>query len=580
MKWSNLGPMQVTLAIAGLAFVVGAIPAGCVLFEDVNECVVDADCRVFEDPQADLYLRCDQRRRCMERAIECRRDEHCSSGECVQGECLSAPGEDGGRDDADADTVGQLPTVELLAPELGQTLTGDAVELRAEASDNEGVEEVVFRVDQSPIGTVTERDSDLEWSLEWSLDGVAGGVHHITAVARDTDGQAAQASTEVYVARPSQTGVYYYVAADGDDANPGTSDQPWATLQKAAAEAGPGDVVLVGAGRYAGFASQRSGTGDAPITFLATADDVVLDTTGPQSSRDVVAVSGHDHLVIDGFTIESAPRAGVAVIESDGTRVTNNTVGPNGKWGVFTGFATNVVIADNEIFGAADEHGIYVSNSRSVSDNPVVRRNEVYDNNSIGIHFNGDCHAGGDGVIDGATVEGNRVHDNRLKGMSLASMRGGYVINNFVYDNGHGGGAAGIHLTDEPDCGNGTSELVVSNNTLIEPRLACVRITDDARDNVFFNNLMIGDRDLIDEVGANQVDPSSNLNLASRDEVGFVDPATADFRLQHDSVAVDAGVAVYQEKLAPDVDFEGTPRPAAGGFDVGADEFTETCVSC
>ncbi|MFP4597646.1 MAG: right-handed parallel beta-helix repeat-containing protein [Persicimonas sp.] len=568
MKWSNLGPMQVILAIVGLAFVAGAIPAGCVLFEDVNECAVDADCRVFEDPQADLYLRCDQRRRCMERAIECRRDEHCSSGECVQGECMSTPGEDGGRDDADADTVGQRPTVELVAPRLGQTLTGDAVELRAEASDDEGIDEVVFRVDQTPIGAVTEPP----FELEWSLDEVAAGAHHITAVARDTDGQAARASTEVYVARPSQTAVYYHVAADGDDANPGTSDQPWATLQKAAAEASPGDVVLVGSGRYAGFSSQRSGTDDAPIAFLATADDVVLDTTGPQSSRDVVEVSGHDHLLIDGFTIESAPRAGVAVIDSAGTRVTNNTVGPNGKWGVFTGFAPEVVIADNEIFGAADEHGIYVSNSRSVSDNPVVQRNEVYDNNSIGIHLNGDCHAGGDGVIDGATVEGNRVHHNRLKGMSLASMRGGYVINNFVYDNGLEGGAAGIHLTDEPDCGNPTEEVVVANNTLIEPRMACVRLTDEARDNVFFNNLMIGDRDLIDEVGDNLVDHSSNLNLGSREAVGFVDLDAQDFHLQPDSLAVDAGVAVYEEILAPSADFEGTERPAGEGFDVGADE--------
>jgi len=42
----------------------------------------------------------------------------------------------------------------------------------------------------------------------------------------------------------------YWVAVDGDDANPGTEAKPWGTLQKAAATLRPGDCVLVKEGTY------------------------------------------------------------------------------------------------------------------------------------------------------------------------------------------------------------------------------------------------------------------------------------------------------------------------------------------
>ena len=43
-------------------------------------------------------------------------------------------------------------------------------------------------------------------------------------------------------------GPVYWVALNGDDAAPGTSDAPWATLQKAADSAPPGATVYVHGG--------------------------------------------------------------------------------------------------------------------------------------------------------------------------------------------------------------------------------------------------------------------------------------------------------------------------------------------
>jgi uncharacterized protein (TIGR03437 family) len=60
----------------------------------------------------------------------------------------------------------------------------------------------------------------------------------------------------------------YYVATNGSDGNPGTLDQPFQTIQKAASVVVAGDTVYVRAGTYRETVTPaRSGTQMAPITF-------------------------------------------------------------------------------------------------------------------------------------------------------------------------------------------------------------------------------------------------------------------------------------------------------------------------
>jgi len=69
----------------------------------------------------------------------------------------------------------------------------------------------------------------------------------------------------------------FHVAVTGDDANPGTQEKPFGTLQRAqqaARSAGPGTTVVVGAGTYhltapLSFAEQDSGTAAAPVVYRA-----------------------------------------------------------------------------------------------------------------------------------------------------------------------------------------------------------------------------------------------------------------------------------------------------------------------
>jgi hypothetical protein len=105
-------------------------------------------------------------------------------------------------------------------------------------------------------------------------------------------------------------GANFFVSTSGNNAWPGTSAQPWRTLQYAADEVAPGDRVTVRPGNYVGFNLFTSGTPAAPIEFLA---DSGVNITQPNSftDDDGINLEGASHIVIDGFSVVGMPRAGV-----------------------------------------------------------------------------------------------------------------------------------------------------------------------------------------------------------------------------------------------------------------------------
>ena len=72
------------------------------------------------------------------------------------------------------------------------------------------------------------------------------------------------------LAGPALAGTFFIAPPPaGDDGNPGSLAQPWATLAHAADTVQAGDTVLVRAGDYAGAEFTTTGTEQAPIVLAA-----------------------------------------------------------------------------------------------------------------------------------------------------------------------------------------------------------------------------------------------------------------------------------------------------------------------
>jgi hypothetical protein len=389
----------------------------------------------------------------------------------------------------------------------------------------------------------------------------------------------------------------YWVAPGGSDAADGLSPATaWATLGHAAALVNPGDTVHVADGAYQGFDLRRAGTASAPITFLAASPAVQITADNPDTP-DGINVENSGYVVIDGFTVNGRTRAGVRVAVSPFVTVRNCHTGYNGAWGIFTGFADHFTVENNEAHHSRTQHGIYVSNT-CVS--PVVRGNVVHDNYAAGIHMNGDASQGGAGVITGALIERNVIYNNGAgggSGINLDGVQDSVVQDNLIYES-H---ASGISLY-RIDASAGSSDDLVINNTILvaaDGRWA-VNINNGSSGDTIRNNILWNDHPFH---GAITIDSSSRpgfasdhnavvdrfsadggktvIDLAAWQALGyeqasfvatpavlFVNPGV-DFHLLAGAPAVDAGSALG----APLYDLDGNPRPAGGGFDVGAYEF-------
>jgi hypothetical protein len=354
----------------------------------------------------------------------------------------------------------------------------------------------------------------------------------------------------------------FHVSPQGNDDNDCSEAAPCRTLQYAAVVASAeGSLVLVADGEYAGFHSLHD-----RVTFRAAGDAAVVSSV-VGDALDLIEV-GSDGVTVEGFVVRGAPRAGIRVAGCEDVVIRGNRVADSAMWGILTGFAPRVRIVGNETYGTLGEHGIYVGNSNVEDDAPVIAGNHSHDNQGNGIQINGDCEAGGDGTIGGALVEGNHVHHNGQKGLSMISAPRVRIVNNVLHDNGSDGGAAGIHLVNQPNCDEAlsTRDGVVVNNTVVEPALTAIRMNDGATGNLVFNNLLVSATPLSDEVGGNQ----EASNYAEEDAGVFAFDAL--FRPAAGSPAADAGIASFTTADAPSTDYDGSERPRGVAVDLGAFE--------
>ena len=407
---------------------------------------------------------------------------------------------------------------------------------------------------------------------------------------------------------------YYVDGTNGSDGNPGTFDQPWRTVQKAADTMISGDTVYIRAGTYNQRVTleHRGNSSGLYITFAAyPGEQVILDGTGidiPHGGG-LFHVWATDYVRVSGLRVQNSMAAGIYAAYSDHIIVdsnrTYNTVSSGiGIWG------SNAVIVDGNDIELACNPGMEENLTIADSYDVDVRNNHVHD----GPKGLDPARAGGEGinVKDGShdvRVYDNVVHDLEKKlgfgldgwntetydvefyrnvaydcgmGFLIESEGTGlardiYIYNNVAYNNTHFGFYIPSYVLDGPkanfyfinntaygnDVGlrvNSTNvtNIVFRNNVSSQNTTAQIQILAGAQEDcVIDHNLYYG----------------AGSPMGSDYVIGdplFVNAAEGDFHLQGGSPAIDAGSPTG----APDTDFDGNPRPRGTGYDIGAPEYT------
>ncbi len=325
---------------------------------------------------------------------------------------------------------------------------------------------------------------------------------------------------EIIILSEVEEGIYY-VSVNGNDANPGTLNLPWRTIQHAADIVQPGDTVSILEGTYKErVILKTSGTADAPITFQG--DGAVIDgegivfTDGRRSLFDTNAKSyikienlrvinsyyfgigcmagetnnGHD-IIIDYCSTYNTGSSGIAffwganittchnIVELSNTKHEQEAISLHGIQGfqissneVFDGLmegidakggSKNGTIYNNYVHdllgGEWDMNGIYLDAWDRVESN-----NEIY-NNII--------ERCGNGIIVGAEnnghLDGAYIHDNTIKycraGFNVSGWGIGttHTVENVVFDHNTIIGAADNAITYS---NASARNIKLTNNTL------------------------------------------------------------------------------------------------------------------
>jgi hypothetical protein len=438
-------------------------------------------------------------------------------------------------------TIASQGTVQLLAVAKdagGNTLSGQSFSW---SSSNPAA------VTVSPSGLVT----DLADTSPVTITATAGGKSGTAVITVTASTPPPPPSA---VCAPTGSGVCRYVDPAGNDGNPGTSSQPYRTLQQAAGVVNPGDVVVVRNGTYTGGAIileiTRSGTAANPIVFKAeTQWGAVLNGQNNSSGTGIEIRS--NYIRVEGFEIYGTNHYGIEAYGGGNVVVAQNHVHDVGHYCTST---SNGIVGINA----------YVPNM-------LIERNVVHD---IGRFANGEngCSTSNNywmnhdhGVYQGQgdnLIVRNNVFYNFTRGWAIQrySGSGGSVSNLQIVNNTFVGGNPnkdGQIIIASPVTG-----LVITNNIFYQPTTAGVWLDTGSLSGTIANNLTYG--------AAVTTGSTAGLALTGNltGDPQFLSLGSRDYRLQSGSPAIDRGLTLSVVLN----DFLGTLRPRGLGYDIGAYE--------
>ena len=350
---------------------------------------------------------------------------------------------------------------------------------------------------------------------------------------------------------------FYVDARLGDDGHAGTRLAPWRTIQHAADVVRPGDTVVVNDGVYTGgtevVSISRSGTPARWLVFRAAHRWAAVIDGRDHTSTTAIEITG-SYVWVEGFEIRNTSRYGIDPEEGHDVMITQNHVHHIGhvctgsKGGIvgIDAYSSNLTIERNLVhdigrLGPGEEgcsppnaywqnhdHGIY----HGVGDHVVIRNNVFYN------------------LTHGWAIQRYDGHGTLVTGLTIAN-------NTFVGANPQRPGQIIIATP--------TTDLLIVNNIFYGPREAAVWFdTPGLRDVTVTHNLTY----------AGPVSTGLTASVAFSENLDDVDPRFVsadrfDFHLQATSPAIGAGSPL---SVVPN-DFEGSPRPAARGYTIGAYEY-------
>ena len=329
---------------------------------------------------------------------------------------------------------------------------------------------------------------------------------------------------------PPSTGQTFYVATTGSDANAGTLQAPWRTVQHAFDVLQPGQRALVRAGTYAeSLDVDRAGTAAAPITVENYPGERPIVNGGGQ--RPLEISSSGAYVRVRGFVFERSPYTSGGNVDL---------------------YGHHVEISGNEIRLAKDQ-GLYSdedSRNLHILGNWIHRNGQGVVHQSHGIYLQGNDHLVANNVIhDHPKGFGIQVYDRNSRSIVTANTVTGAGHSGIVV-----GGSGGVdHVR------------VVNNVFAFNAHYGISHDSTCPTSSVADHNVLFGNA-----WGATQTG-CSGLSYAGGNRTSdplFVDYAGRNLHLSAGSPAIDYALPAF----SPGDDFDGRQRPRGAAPDVGAYE--------
>jgi len=289
----------------------------------------------------------------------------------------------------------------------------------------------------------------------------------------------------------------YYVSPDGNDDNPGTSEQPWKTVNYAVQKDSAvkaGDTILVQPGTYTELITlDKSGNEKLGHITLKADGDVTLRDPDPNKGEfreGVIQSANQGHWIIDGFRIENTSWAGISLRDANNMIVQNNHTFETG--------ASGIIVLPESFYKGGD--GEVTSKDIKVLDNKVERANWRWTGR-------GDSRGTQEALsiwgVDGFEVANNIVKEGTREGIDVKTgSRNGSVHNNTVTGvaqvsgtpGGYNGGPAIYVDGNRAD----TFNIDIYNNTVYNNVADGIVIADevpgqgDVKDVRVYNNVVYG----------------------------------------------------------------------------------------